>query len=158
MSATPKRSNPGGSAGGSPFDLDLGGGQRDALRAQVATLEDRVAGLAEDRRLKELRIEALHKMQKQETRTVRVARWQLTTLGPVFGAWSRAVAVARTARASADSEAQARAYATEKDTQVKALIDRLATVKSNATAKLSGLSEANRKLAAALEEKDKGLV
>ena len=103
----------------------------------------------------------LRKLQKQETRASRVARWSLATVIPVFNAWCRATAAARVDRSCARLEqqaAEAKALHAEKEVQKSALIDRMATVKANAHGKLSGLSDANRKLAAALEQKDKELV
>ena len=145
----------------SPFDLDLGGGQREELRAQRDGLLVDVQRLREEQRLKDMQISVLRTLQKQETRATRVARWSSVTLTPAFTAWCRSTVVARAARAAAQLEqqgAEARAMHAEKERQVSALVDRVATVKANAHSKLSGLSEANRKLAAALERKDKELV
>lgn len=145
----------------SPFDVDLGGTQRDELRSQRDGLQGDVARLQEEQRLKDMQIEVLRKLQKQETRTARVEKWSMSIVIPVFSAWCRATSAARVPRAVARLEQEAeesRALHGEKEVQVSALIDRIAAVKANAHSKLSGLSEANRKLAAALERKDKELV
>lgn len=145
----------------SPFDVDLGGVKREELRAQRDALQVLVERLQEENRLKDTQIEVLRKLQKQETRSTRVERWCMAKIIPVFSAWCRVTAAARCERAVARVEQEAgrmKSLHAEKEVQVSALIDRMATVKANAHTKLSGLNEANRKLAAALELKDKQLV
>ena len=141
----------------SPFDVDLGGHQRAELRTGLRSASLELRAAREERLLIESRLSALcnrHALacaQQHERRT----------LQPVFSAWRRLCVVARAqmdhARTISSLEQEVHAKATvaaEKAEQVVALGERVVRVKTNAQSKLSELSEANKKLAAALEQRD----
>ena len=141
----------------SPFDVDLGGHQRAELRTGLRSASLELRAAREERLLIESRLSALcnrHALacaQQHERRT----------LQPVFSAWRRLCVVARAqmdhARTISSLEQEVHAKATvaaEKAEQVVARGERVVRVKTNAQSKLSELSEANKKLAAALEQRD----
>ena len=124
----------------SPFDVDLGGGQRLELRSELRVLRaDYVALLqAQNDRVIEVRIDG--------------HRWR--AVQPVFSAWRRAVAVGRAQRAHASTIANLESTVRERSMAAAALEERVPRIKANAQMKLSELSEANKQLVAALEERD----
>ena len=141
----------------SPFDVDMGGHQRAALRSELRGLRAELTASREERYLLETQVNVLRKLQKEARRGARIDMWQLRTLQPVFLAWYRELERGRASRrvtaAAAEAEAK-RALAGEREEQVAALVDRVARVKTNAQSKLMALSDANKQLAAALEQKD----
>ena len=141
----------------SPFDVDMGGHQRAALRSELRGLRAELTASREERYLLETQVNVLRKLQKEARRGARIDMWQLRTLQPVFLAWYRELERGRAARrvtaAAAEAEAKG-ALAGEREEQVAALVDRVARVKTNAQSKLMALSDANKQLAAALEQKD----
>jgi uncharacterized membrane protein YgcG len=141
----------------SPFDVDMGGHQRAALRSELRGLRAELTASREERYLLETQVNVLRKIQKEARRGARIDMWQLRTLQPVFLAWYRELERGRAARrvtaAAAEAEAKG-ALAGEREEQVAALVDRVARVKTNAQSKLMALSDANKQLAAALEQKD----
>ena len=142
----------------SPFDVDIGGGQREELRRQLESTEAELAKLQESAARKDTQLALLVKLKKQGEASERVGSWKRAVLSPVFHAWARLGAVEQVAkRNEAVATAQA-ALTQEKEQQVAALCDRVARIKSNAQSKLSELSEANKRMAAALEAKDKALL
>jgi len=141
----------------SPFDVDMGGHQRAALRSELRGLRAELTASREERYLLETQVNVLRKLQKEARRGARIDMWQLRTLQPVFLAWYRELERGRAARrvtaAAAEAEAKG-ALAGEREEQVAALVERVARVKTNAQSKLMALSDANKQLAAALEQKD----
>ena len=162
--STPRSFN-GPRSAASPFDVDIGGGQREELRRQLESTRAELALLQEMGHLKDTQLKVLVKVQKQGAATGRIERWVLSTLSPVFHAWARLGAMEQARRGprreavkQKESARNQAALAHEKEQQVAALCDRVARIKHNAQCKLAELSEANKKLAAALEEKDKVLL
>ena len=161
--STPRSFN-GPRSAASPFDVDIGGGQREELRRQLESTRAELDLLQEMSRLKDTQLTVLVKVQKQAAATGRVERWVRSTLSPVFHAWARLGAMEQARRGprreAVKQEEAARSQAAltqQKEQQVAALCDRVARIKHNAQSKLAELSEANQKLAAALEHKDKAL-
>ena len=134
----------------SPFDVDLGGQQRASLRSELRQMRVERDNADETRSLLETQVELLRKAQRDAGVAARVDGWRRQLCQPVFTAWCRLLERSRATRAVS----QAEALTGEKESQVAALIDRVARVKSNASSKLSALSEANKELAAALELRD----
>ena len=146
----------------SPFDVDIGGGQREELRRQLESTMAELDRLRLESRLKDTQLAVLVKVQKQAAAAGRVERWVRSTLSPVFHAWARLGAMEQARRGprreAVKQEEAARnqaALTQQKEQQVAALCDRVARIKHNAQSKLTELSEANQKLAAAFEQKDK---
>ena len=115
-------------------------------------------------RLKDTQLAVLVKVQKQAAAAGRVERWVRSTLSPVFHAWARLGAMEQARRGprreAVKQEEAARnqaALTQQKEQQVAALCDRVARIKHNAQSKLTELSEANQKLLAAFEHKEKAL-
>ena len=161
--STPRSFN-GPRSAASPFDVDIGGGQREELRRQLESTRAELDLLQEMSRLKDTQLTVLVKVQKQGAATGRVERWVLSTLSPVFHAWARLGVMEQARRGprreAVKQEESARSQAAltqQKEQQVAALCDRVARIKHNAQSKLAELSEANQKLAAALEDKDRAL-
>lgn len=161
--STPRSFN-GPRSAASPFDVDIGGGQREELRRQLESTRAELDLLQERSRLKDTQLAVLVKVQKQGAAAGRVERWVLSTLSPVFHAWARLGAMEQARRGprreAVKQEEAARSQAAltqQKEQQVAALCDRVARIKHNAQSKLAELSEANQKLAAALEHKDTAL-
>ncbi|KAL1518408.1 hypothetical protein AB1Y20_002701 [Prymnesium parvum] len=157
MRATPKKAGASPSVS-SPFDVDLGGAQREELRCQLAAREEELSAAREELRLQAARLGEERRRHARHAAAARAAAWGVRSSGLAFHAWRRAVGAARAERTAAARVAEAGALAAEREKQVSALVDRLATVKTNATAKLNALRGANDQLAAALELKDKSLV
>ena len=148
----------------SPFDVDIGGGQREELRRQLESTMAELDRLRLESRLKDTQLAVLVKVQKQAAAAGRVERWVRSTLSPVFHAWARLGAMEQARRGprreAVKQEEAARnqaALTQQKEQQVAALCDRVARIKHNAQSKLTELSEANQKLAAAFEQKEKAL-
>ena len=161
--STPRSFN-GPRSAASPFDVDIGGGQREELRRQLESTRAELDLLQERSRLKDTQLAVLVKVQKQGAAAGRVERWVRSTLSPVFHAWARLGAMEQARRGprreAVKQEEAARSQAAltqQKEQQVAALCDRVARIKHNAQSKLAELSEANQKLAAALEHKDRTL-
>jgi len=142
--------------------LDLGGEKRAELRARVQALQEQA-------QLKNLQLEELQQLQKRSARDALIDGRRRAALAPVLSAWGRAVAAARAERAGAalrqqllrEQEeqhvaalARAAAKADEKEQQAAGLLERIARIKGNAQAKLAELNDANKRLQAALADKE----
>ena len=142
--------------------LDLGGEKRTELRARVQALQEQA-------QLKNLQLEELQQLQKRSARDALIDGRRRAALAPVLSAWGRAVAAARAERAGAalrqqllrEQEeqhvaalARAAAKADEKEQQAAGLLERIARIKGNAQAKLAELNDANKRLQAALADKE----
>ena len=138
----------------SPFDVDMGGHQRAALRSELRGLRAELTASREERYLLETQVNVLRKLQKEARRGARIDMWQLRTLQPVFLAWYRELERGRAARRVTAAAAEAEAKGALAGEREAALVDRVARVKTNAQSKLMALSDANKQLAAALEQKD----
>ena len=138
--------------------LDLGGEKRTELRARVQALQEQA-------QLKNLQLEELQQLQKRSARDALIDGRRRAALAPVLSAWGRAVAAARAdgwralrqlLREQEEQQAPARAAAKadEKEQQAAGLLERIARIKGNAQAKLAELNDANKRLQAALADKE----
>ena len=85
------RATTGSAVATSPWSFDWGGAQRTELAS-------RNEALAEDLRLKDAQLVALHILQRGTAINARIERWITLTTAPIFSAWRRAVATWRTER------------------------------------------------------------
>lgn len=138
----------------SSFDVDLGGVQRKELKSIVRSLRQELTACKDKGSLLETQVDVLRKLQKEARVVSIIDVWKLRTLGPAFVAWRALAMASRVAKAHTQQLAIITKAADEKQLEAEQLAARVARVKGNAQNKLTELSEANKQLAAALEQRD----
>lgn len=145
----------------SPFDVDIGGHQRQELRAALRATSLELRAAREECGVLEAKWAELRTEYKTLQAAVRVEGHQRRMLLPVFHAWRRMIAAAVAQRSSDSAVATLEraasanaALADERAEQVAELTRRVARVKSNAQSKLGELSQANHKLMDVLKQRN----
>ena len=101
-----------------------------------------------------MQVGVLRKLQKEMRVSSIVDQWKRTTVGPPFAAWRAFTMAARVNKAHSHRLAMISKEAEAKQAEADQLAARVARVKGNAQSKLTELSEANKQLAAALEQRE----
>ena len=138
----------------SSFDVDLGGAQRKELKAELRAARRDIASSRVSRDMLEMQVGVLRKLQKEMRVSTIVDQWKRTTAGPPFAAWRAFTMAARVNKAHSQRLAMISKEAEAKQAEADQLAARVARVKGNAQSKLTELSEANKQLAAALEQRE----
>ena len=138
----------------SSFDVDLGGAQRKELKAELRAARRDIASSRAARDMLEMQVGVLRKLQKEMRVSTIVDQWKRTTAGPPFAAWRAFTMAARVNKAHSQRLAMISKEAEAKQAEADQLAARVARVKGNAQSKLTELSEANKQLAAALEQRE----
>ena len=132
------------------FDVDVGGHQRDVLLSQLRSMNFELRATREER-------DALRKLKRECTISARLERCQYRILHSVFMAWRRCCDQDILQRARERDAKAIGLIVSKKMAEITALTERVARVKANAQFRLCELSEANQKLAVALEHRDGAL-